>query len=1123
MRERGDKLRLAATDLSDHVACGHLTSLNIAVARGELGSCTNFDPLLDILAERGRAHEAAYVQFLHDAGRQVEAGGDDTLARMAAGVEIVTQATLSVGDWHGRIDFLERVAKPSAHWPWSYEVIDTKLATETRAGTVLQLCVYSDLLTHAQGAAPARMHVVKPGPEFPRESFTFDEYAAIYRALREDLSSRLTVPATTYPEPTAHCDSCRWRSRCDHQRHADDHISLVADLGRLHQRELERHKITTLTALAQAPTPWPHRPERGSAATYTRLQQQARLQLTGRGLASPPFELLPIAPERGLTRLPAPDPGDVFLDFEGDPFIGANGREYLLGWWTADRGYECLWAIDDATERAALENLLTFLMQRWASHPGMHVYHYAPYEPAALKRLVGRYATGADELDRLLRGRRLIDLYSITRQATRVGVESYSIKSLEPLVGYHRPVDLDTTGPSVRAVRLALQRGIPEAIDPSWRTHVEAYNRGDCESAAALRDWLEARRAEQVAAGVTLTRPPLLDGEPESITEVRAAAAITAGRLLDALPTSADERAPEQQARWLLGNLMEWYRREQAVAWWEHFRLDATSDAERLEEPQALAGLVFVERFPAPKRQLPTDRYTYPPQEVFLRPGDKLLLADKETFGEIVAIDPAARTVDVKKTRNTLDVHPPSAFSSTIIGPRPKDLALVQLGTSVADRGLPAPASGSLARDLLTRALPRGLATTNGSLRHAGETIEACARRLALALDHTVLPMQGPPGTGKTWTAARMIVALAQAGKRVGVTATSHAVLQYLVRCAVNVAQSTGQPLRVAVKCDADDVQADPRITYTSKPDKADELVATCDLLGATPWQWARDTMRGTVDVLFIDEAGQMALADALAVCASANSLVLVGDPQQLEQPIQGTHPDGVAVSVLEHMLAGAPTIPADRGLLLDTSHRLHSRLCAFTSEQFYERRLQPGPNVDRQGLVTPVLSSPGLYWKPVTHRGNQNRSLEEATEVAALVRQLIAPGSQWIDDQGRHRDLTDADVLIVAPYNAHVAAIRDALVARGLPGVRVGTVDKFQGQEAAIAIYSMATSLPEDAPRGLGFLYDRHRLNVATSRARCASIVVASPALLRAHCTTPGHLHLVSALARYVELATEL
>jgi predicted RecB family nuclease len=1122
MKRVGGELRLAATDLSNHVACGHLTSLSIAKAGGEIeGGYTNFDPLLKILQERGHAHEAAYTQYLRDSGKHVASGGDATRTLMADGVDVITQASLELGAWHGRADFLVRVEKPSREWAWSYEVIDTKLSSETRAGAVLQLCVYSDMLAAVQGCDPEWMHVVKPGPDFPRDSFRFDEYSAIYRALRADLEGRLGRKLDTYPEPTANCDVCNWRGRCDGQRRADDHLSLVADLGRNHRRELDRHSIQTLTALAQVATPWPHKPERGSVATYERLAQQARLQHASRGRAVPHVELLPLEAERGLARLPAPSALDVFLDFEGDAFIGEHGREFLFGWYTKDRGYEALWALDDASERAALERFIKFVMDRWKADPGMHVYHFAPYEPTALKRLVGRFAVCLEELDRLLRGQRLIDLYSITRQAARIGVESYSIKCLEALIGYTRPVPLSVTGPGVHQVKLALQRGVPQMIEETWRADVEAYNRGDCESTLYLRDWLETVRAQRVAAGETIERPELLDGLPKKVTETLTTAASTAVLLLMGISPERSERDDEQQARWLLGHMMEWYRREGKVTWWEYYRLRDTTDEQRLDEQKAIAGLSFVEQIP--DKRVPVERYRFPPQELFLQPGEELMTSDETTFGTVRAVDAAEGTIDIKKTRESVGVHVSSVFAHKYFSPQAKAVALVQAGGAVVERGFAPADEPSLVRDLLFRGAPRGLPLAQGSLRHAGESIETCAVRLALALDGTVLPIQGPPGTGKTWTAAKMILALAEAGLRVGVTATSHAVIENLVTKVVELAREEGQTITAALKRDEPEDLHVQGIYYTASAKEADELPRTVDVLGATAWQWARDEMKGSVDVLFIDEAGQMCLADALAVCGATSSLVLVGDPQQLEQPIQGTHPDGVAVSVLQHMVGDAQTIPPDRGLLLDETHRLHPSICRFTSEQFYERKLRPAASTALQGIAAGPFTVPGLYWRAVDHSGNQNRSVEEAAVVAELVASCFAEGAFWTNANGERQSFTPADVLIVAPYNAHVAAVRDALMMRGLAGVAVGTVDKFQGREAPIAIYTMATSRPEDAPRGLSFLYDRHRLNVASSRARCVSVVVANASLLRPACSTPVHLRLASALTRFVELAYPL
>jgi len=1131
-------LTFAATDLSDHLGCDHLTTLNRCVADGSLRPPDAWDPLLDILAERGQAHERAYLDTLRASGCSIAQpdATASTLDLMRAGVDVIVQAPLYGDRWVGRADFLVRVPRSSALGAWSYEVHDAKLAAETRAGSLLQICVYSELVGTVQGLEPEYMHIVRTGPDFPRDSYRFAEFAAIYRQLRAGLRRHAEHPGATYPDPRPQCDVCRWWSRCDAQRHADDHLSLVADLGRRQQRELVAHDLATMTALAAAPLPLGWRPERGAVATYERLARQARLQVAARSAEWPSVELLPPAPERGLALLPAPSPGDVFLDLEGDPFIGAYGREYLFGYVTLDGGhptYTGHWAFDDATECAAFERVVDTIMARWAADPGMHIYHYAPYEPTAFKRLRGRFGTRIDAIDRLLRAKRFIDLYRIVRQGLLAGVENYSIKSLEPIVGFRRGIALDDAAPAIRRLRLALQRGTEDVIEPSWRDAVRRYNEDDCLAARALRDWLEVRRSELVAGGHAIERPSLQDGAPDADRAASdAATQAVAAQLLAGIPLDRAQRDPEQHARWLLAHSVFWYTREVAPEYWDFFRRAELSEDGRFDDAHCIAGLELdrVVAAPSGRRRSAIHRYRFQPQDVVIEGEANLYIDADVRLGTVVAIDLDACTVDVRKARGQTDIHPTSVIVKDVVPAGAKADAVRALAGRVAQDGFPPRHQPCLARDLLLGSPPRNIPVTAGEIRGPDESALACALRLTANLDGAVLPIQGPPGTGKTFIASHMIVELIRRGRRVGVTATSHKVIHNLVERVMSVAAAEDVPLTALVRTDPGvPLESIPGVRCADDSATVDRAYADYSLVAGTAWLWARPGLAGAVDTLFVDEAGQMSLVDALACCDSARSLVLVGDPQQLQQPIKGTHPDGLAVSALEHLLAAHETIPRDRGLFLNETHRLHPAICQFTSEQFYESRLLPGPAVASQALSTGPITAPGLYWLPVDHSGNQSRSTEEASAVADLVVRLVAPSAQpgatpaiWTGPAGP-ASLEEADIRIVAPYNAHVSAMRDALARRGLVDVPVGTVDKFQGQEGVIAIYSMATSHPDDAPRGLDFLYDRHRLNVATSRARCAAILVCSPALLRPTCRTPHHLHLASALARFVELAMPL
>ena len=501
MRSDATLLSLSATDLANHLACRHMTELNRAEAEGRIAPPVWHDPALATLQERGLAHERAYVESLRGRGLSiVELDGMDhetavgrTYEVMQAAGDVIVQAGLQSGRWRGRADILLRVAMPSNLGNWSYEAADTKLAQETRGGTVLQLCLYSDLVGQLQGVKPAQMHVVKPGDGFPTETFRVVEYDAYYRVVRRSLALSVAVlpSGSTYPLPAEHCEVCRWWMECDTRRHADDHLSLVAGLRSLHIAELERQGVHTLRVFAQEPQPLRERPERGSVEAFARAQDQARIQLEGRLAGEPRYRILAVEPGAGLARLPEPNAGDLFFDIESDPFALEGGLEYLLGVVSVEsdgeRQYRAFWGMDRAAERAAFEAFIDFVMARLELSPGIRIYHYSPYEPAALKRLMARHGTREIEMDRLLRGGRFVDLLAVTRQGIRASVESYSLKELEKFFGFARAVPLPAAAAALRRVACALEFNAPEMITADDRAAVQVYNQDDCVSTLELR------------------------------------------------------------------------------------------------------------------------------------------------------------------------------------------------------------------------------------------------------------------------------------------------------------------------------------------------------------------------------------------------------------------------------------------------------------------------------------------------------------------------------------------------------------------------------------------------------------------------------------------------------------
>ena len=1170
MKVSSGHLRLSASDLSNHLACRHLTSLDFDVAAGDKSAPAWHSPDLWVLQKRGLEHESAYIAHLAAQGLSIvdlrdasdaQAGSDapapesnyvESLAAQASpdtepldateqalddrveaamkkGVDVIVQPSLGDGRWFGRADVLRRVELASKLGPWSYEVYDCKLARETKATTILQLSLYSECLAAIQGEWPEYMHVVPPSDGFKSEPYRVSEYAAYYRYVKRRLENAVENHGSatdSYPEPTEHCSICRWWAECDAQRRRDDHLSLVAGISKLQQKQLNAWDVNAVSSLAVFPLPLKERPKHGSAGSYVRIREQARVQVAGRTQQKPVHEILDLNSEHGLLLLPGPSRGDMFFDLEGDPFIGRGGREYLFGFAADDESgnsvYTSQWAVNAEEEKSAFENFVDTVMARWAKYPAMHIYHFTGYESGALKRLMGRYATREDEIDRMLRSHLLVDLHTVTRRAIRASVEHYSLKALEPFYGFERKTPLEDARVALRQIQHALELGETAPLDAALQPTVAQYNADDCNSTRALRDWLEAERRQLEQSGKIISRPLQVDGAPPAVLSERQQRTAALGEALrNGVPAEPDERTPEQAARWLLSHLLDWHRREVKSEWWEYYRLGALSDEELLDERSGLGGLSFVQRL-GMERKIPTDRYSFEKQETDLRADDKLC-AKEENIGKIVKIDLASRLVDVKKMQKTAEVHPTAVYANNI-GPKTDVLAdaLCRIGTWVEANGLDSEGPYRAARDLLLRHPPR-LTQRSAILLAPGEKTLDAAKRVGTQLDHSLLAIQGPPGAGKTYTGARMICELVRQGKRVGITATSHKVIRLLLD---EVVKAAGEESLTGLKCvqkvkDTEKPEHDPPHIQTTvgAPETLAAFLAGAHVLAGTAWLWADEDYSEAVDVLFVDEAGQMSLANVIAVSQAAKSIVLLGDPQQLEQPLRGSHPEGADASALEHLLAGAKTIPPDKGIFLEKTWRMHPKLTQFTSEAFYEGRLSSRDGLENQAIKGHAwLGSSGLYYIPVEHKGNQNASPEEVEIIADLMSTLTKPGIRWIDDKSNGRDLQLSDILVVAPYNTQVIDL-----AARLPGAHIGTVDKFQGQQAPIVIYSMTTSSLEDAPRGMEFLYSLNRLNVATSRAKAIVIIVANPRLLEPECHTPRQMQLANALCRYAELSTTL
>jgi predicted RecB family nuclease len=1101
------RLTLSPSDLTAFLACLHLTSLETAAAHGKLHGPDAHDPQAGLIRRKGDEHERAYLAELRTRGfriLEVELGDElkweraaaETAEALAGGVDVVYQGVFVHDGWRGIADFLER--QPDG----SYEAADTKLARTSKPAHILQLCFYTEQLARVTGREPAFMHVVLGSGL--RDSYRPGDFMAYYRRIRQRFLEFVADPPATYPLPVSHCSICDFLERCKAQWERDDHLTLVARLRRDQVPRFEEAGIGTLAGLAAA-QPDTEIP-RMTPSTFEALHDQAALQHGARITGRHEYHLLEPAPKRGFELLPKPSPGDVFFDIEGDPFWAADrGLEYLFGvLWREDGGtaFRPFWAHDRESEKRAFEELVDFLHERLRADPGMHVYHYAQYEPVVLKRLMGLYGTREEEVDDLLRGDVLVDLFAVVRHALRASFSTYSLKDIERFYLDGRTAEVKGGADSVLLYEQWRDAGGDDLLEA-----IRAYNEEDCLSTLLLRDWLLERRAEaesQYGRELAWAEPE----EPRDVSEEAAEAFAERERLraelLADLPDDPNALSDEQRPRYLAAQLLEYHRRESKPAWWAFFARLGQSPADLVHDSEAIGELEPDGSEPVKRARSLVYAFTYPVQEHKLEPGDDVFdPATGKGAGTIIELDDAIGRLTLARGPSLEEVPLPRAVIPG--GPydtrRQRD-ALARLARSLLEGTRRYPAL----EGILARERPR-----------AGREVVQTSdleemKQLVLDLDERHLVVQGPPGSGKTWTGARLIVRLLAEGQRVGVTATSHKAIHNLLAEVERVAAAEGVDFKGLKKSTggAESVFSGARI------ESSGELPAFVDpevrLLAGTAWLFARAEMDGAVDYLFVDEAGQVSLADAVAVGTAARNVVLLGDPVQLAQVTQGTHPPGSGASVLEHLLGDAHTIPPDRGLFLERTFRLHPDVAAFVSGAFYEGRLHAAEGCERQGTAFGT----GLRFLPSEHEGNRRSSVEEAERVRAAIEEML--GGDYTDAKGRTRPLRKTDFMVVAPYNAQVHCLHEALPA----GVPVGTVDKFQGQEAPVVFFSMASSSGEDVPRNIAFLFSHNRLNVAISRARCLALLVASPKLLDIPCRTVEQMRLANALCRFVEAADE-
>jgi predicted RecB family nuclease len=1112
---------LSASRLNDYLGCPHQAALWLAGIKADAAP----DATVQLVRDKGFEHEAAVLARLEQhygpavcipAGDGVSTEERVRLTHEAIrqGAALIYQGALVVEPWIGFPDFLVRKGEPPAA---RYEPEDAKLARRAKGEHVLQLGIYAELLETLFGmpVAGGAIHGAAGAPQ----PFDLRRTRHILQRLMRGFENFAAAgPHETRPAPCAACAHCDYRPRCEAEWRAADSPFFVAGVSGAQAVKLAAEGVHTLAALAALP---PGRPIRGMGAeTVARLSAQARLQLAARTTGRHTYELLPPAPGRGFALLPRPDGGDLFFDMEGDPLAG-EGLEYLFGVYGRLDGaavpeFRPIWAHDAAAEKAAFETAMRLFVDQVARHPGAHIYHYAAYETTALKRLAMRYATMEAELDRLLRERRFVDLYRVVVQSLRASTESYSLKDIESLYFRARSGEVTKAADSiVEYERWCATR------DGAILASIADYNKDDCISTAQLQFWLEGLRPPGAAPDVAGDATPEQQERSAARADLEARKQALAARVRAGGPCRSFHG--DERVRDLVAELLWFHQRSQKPEWWAVFDRQTWSEDELADDAECLGGL---QRDPGEppvqvNRSVET-AYTCRPQDTKLKEGESPFIADTlASAGAIVSL--YAEDGRVVLRRGLKAPALPERFS---LIPRPMDGRLVpEAVMAFADRFASGPGEADQALiDILMRRAPRLKGRAAGKpVRDPDEPLTGSVIRAVCDLDHSYLFIQGPPGAGKTWTAARAIVALLRVGKRVGVSSNAHKAINKLLD-EVEKHAATERVAFVGVKkATANNSESEFSSLNITTVIRSEDVVPEHRLVGGTVYHFAREDQRGACDYLFVDEAGQVSLGDLVAMGGAAANIVLIGDQMQLPQPVQGVHPGQTGLSCLEYLLEDKATVPDGRGILLNETHRLHPALCAFISGAIYDGRLTAAPSTAQRQLVLrpgahhsgilAALRPAGLSFAPVDHDGCTQSSPAEADAVAALVTALQG---QTIVRGDVESPLTLADILVVAPYNLQVNLLKRRLP----PGAQVGTVDKFQGQEAAVVIVSMTTSRGVDAPRGTAFLFNPNRFNVAVSRAQCLAIVVHGAGLLEGAWTAIDDLRRLDLFAHAEALA---
>lgn len=1098
------------------------------------------DALMSSLAQKGYEHEDALESAFIEQGLNVvkiEGESSDekhanTLAAMRQGADVIVQARLELPPFGGYADFLVKIkheaesSSPSKNksslGDWHYEVWDTKLANKLKPTFVIQLCCYAQMLESIQGCLPEFITVALGHGE--NERLRTSDYFYYYQTLKASfLYDHINYSPDNRPDPADSKNWADWSNYAESLMVEKDHLFQVATITKGQIKKLNQAGINTMQELATTDIEYV---PGINTIVLEKLKAQAKIQKQSAGNAIPRFEIITPAPNEksGLALLPPHSPLDVFFDIEGYP-LDEGGLEYLWGNTYFDeqgnRQFKDFWAHNPEQEKQCFQDFIQWIYQRWQQDPKMHIYHYANYEIAACRKLMGRYGVCEYEVDQLLRNEVFVDLYKIVKGGILLGEPRYSIKNVEHLYRGKRETEVGNGGDSVVVYEQWRELHSRGEQGDTWETSkilndIRDYNIDDCDSTQELVDWLRQQQAEHgiVYLGKTEVTEPDVKEEVTERTQLRDR---LLERVLSELESDPRKAALTENLAWVL----EFHRREAKPIFWRLFERLGLSHIELMDDLDCLACCERTEREsfkPTPRARNLAYEYRFDPTQEFKGAQKQFYLLGVETDdGNTAKVTFVREESDLENGLVVLQSkeEPPAVISlvpDEYVNPNPIPQAIDQSVSEYESGQLSSGQSAII--DFLTRSKPRIKGHAEGPIAPShdpGERLQQIIHAIS-NLDYSYLTIQGPPGAGKSYTGKHVIAELMKFGAKVGIASNSHKAINNLLLSTAKYCKEEGISATFGCTKDNEPELADYDVAILKNNELVNHIQPAC-VVGTTAWGFAREDLANELDYLFVDEAGQVAVANLIAMSRSATNLILMGDQMQLGQPSQGTHPADSGLSVLDYLLHETPTIPDDMGVFLGTTYRMHSKVNQFISKHIYEGKLESHPSNDERiievpsGYEGPLKIDAGVLFVPVEHEGNTQASDEEVAVIRELANSLIGRTFHTGKSSPETRPIDWNDILFVAPYNHQVSKLRAALGEQA----KVGSVDKFQGQEAPIVFLSMCASDASESPRGLDFLFDKHRINVAISRAQSLAVVVGNPNIGKTPVSRVDQLKLVN------------